>query len=466
MSRTTSPQSRPTRRQSRPRLTQTSAPAPKARADRPTTISGKIRRFLPALAVADALVLVLIIIAAFVSVMVAAAPLAALPATIADMWMVSHLAPVVYDDVTVGMLPLLPAIGVVAAVASRVRSVLRSKVSVLDIGVALGCTLVVPAILTVVAWLMLWDAAKVYDVGPPPILQALATTIVVHLVAFVLGLGPRLWKALFKRYRLPVPLVDGMSDAFAFARYLALAALVVMLLLAVFGLDRQRDMLASFPDSGGATLAALVVLSILYLPNALVGMASVLLGADVAFGGAQVSLFSIHLVPLPPTPLTALIPGSANPYAPALLLVTATAAAYAWVKAKPSLMQILGGALGAGVIMLVLVVLSGGTLGWYGYVGPTWWLAPLLAAVWMGGSGLATYAALLFAQRRGVQGPGEEPVAEETHAEETDAETAEPAEVEGDVDTPPSEPESAATGSTRFDKSQLEADSDGDDPED
>lgn len=450
MSKRTSPQSRSTRRGTKPRLTRTSAPAQSARPERPVTVGGKIRRFLPHIAVADLLVVVLIIIAAFVSVIVAAGPLAALPATVAEMWLASHLAPVVYDGVTVSMLPLLPAIGIVAVVASRVRALVRSKVSVLDLGVALGCTLVVPAALTVIAWLTLWDASSSYDVSPPPILEALVRTLIVHIVAFVLGLGSRVFKALARRYGVAVSLVDGALNAASFTRYLGLAALVVALLLAAFGVERQRDMLAAFPDSGGATAAALVVITLLYLPNALVGLGSVLLGGDVTFGGAQVSLFSIHLVPLPPTPLTALVPGSVSDYAPALLLVTASVAAWVWVRAKPTLMQVLGGAVAGGAIALVLGYLAGGRLGWYGHVGPTWWLAPVLAAVWLGGSGLATYAALLFARRRGVEnGADSQPEPEP-----------EP------VPEPEPEPEPTPGGSTRFDKSQLETDSDEADQED
>ncbi|WP_419761038.1 DUF6350 family protein [Corynebacterium pilosum] len=62
-------------------------------------------------------------------------------------------------------------------------------------------------------------------------------------------------------------------------------------------------------------------MSLLYLPNAIVGTLAVLFGGQVSIGAASVSLFAIDLVPLPVFPLFAAIPGTAAAWAPVLLLI-------------------------------------------------------------------------------------------------------------------------------------------------
>lgn len=400
MSKRTRPKSRSERRALRESQPASRRPAEKQEPQRPTTTVGKLRRFVPAIAVADALLAVTAIVLAFAGVMVLGAPLATLPSAIAEVWMISHLAPFVFEGVTVSMLPVLPAIGVVAVVASRIRAVVRAKVSTVDLGIVLATALLTPVLITLITWLMLWDAAKVFPVEPPPLLETLARVLTLHLVAFVLGLGSRLWRALFRRYGLPRSLIDGAKDASRFFQLVCGAALVLIAVLAVVGFERQQEALSAFPSTGAGAVIGLVLVTLLYLPNAIFSGASVLLGGDFAIGQASVSLFSIHLVPLPPTPLSALIPGEAHPAAPALLLISAAAAVVVWVQARPRPMQLLGATISIGVIVLVANFLSSGELGWYGWTGPTWWLAPILAMVWLGLIGLTTYGALAMTRRR------------------------------------------------------------------
>lgn len=400
MSKKTSPNSRPARRPLRPRLGNAPGTAETSVDKRPTTFAGKLRRFAPRVAVADALIVVAVIVLALAGVMLSGSPLSMLPTAIAELWMISHMAPVKFEGVTVSVLPMLPALGVVAVVASRVRAIVRRKVSVFDLAVIVGVVLAVPVLLTVIAWLMLLDAGNVYPVSAPPLLDALIPTALIHFMAFVIGVGVKLWRAICKRYRVPVEVVNGARTGATFLGYLALAAVVVLFVIGLFGLERQQEMLAAYPDHDAAMLAGLVFLTVMYLPNAAVAMMSVLLGGDVTFGDASVSLFSIHLVPLPPLPLTAVVPGAAHPVAPALLLVTALVASYVWVSAKPRLLHVAGGSLVAGLVMAVLVFLISGELGWYGHVGPTWWIAPALVVVWLAATGLGTVAALALSARR------------------------------------------------------------------
>lgn len=434
MRKKTSPSSRPARRPLRPRLGKVRGPAETGVDKRPTTFVGKLRGFGPGVAIADALIALVVIALAFVGIMFTGSPLSMFPSVIAELWMISHLAPVVFEGVTVSVTPMLPALGVIAVVAARVRTIVRRKVSVFDLGVIFGVALVVPLLLTIIAWLMLLDAGNVYPVAVPPILDALVSTALVHLVAFVVGVGVKLWRAILRRYRLSGDLATGARTGATAMGGLCVAAVLVLIVFGLFGWERQSEMLAAYPNADGFTVVALVVLTILYLPNVAVSMASVLLGGDVTFGDASISLFSIHLVPLPPLPLAAVIPGEAHPLAPVLMLVTALVVSYVWGVAKPRMAQVLGGAVSAGLVMLVSGYLAGGQLGWYGHVGPTWWLAPALAVVWVAALGLGTVGALVLNERRhasaaaGDEAPeeGDEAV-EEPEADLDDAEAKDPA---------------------------------------
>lgn len=400
MSKRTRPKSRTEQRALRESRVSGRRPAQKQEAPRPTTTLGKLRRFAPAVAAADVLLAVAAIVLAFVGVMIFSAPLATLPAAIGEVWMLSHLAPFIFDGVTVSVLPVLPTIGVIAVVASRVRAVVRAKVSTVDLAVVFATVVIVPILITLVAWVMLWDAAKVFPLEPPPLWQALLNVLLIHVVAFVLGMGSRLWRALFHRNRLPRSLIDGAKNASRFFQLVCAAALVLIAVLAVVGFSRQQEALNAFPEMDTVAVLGLVLVTLLYLPNAIFAAGSVLVGGDFMLGQASVSLFSIHLVPLPPMPLTALIPGEAHDLAVLLLLVTAAIAVTVWVQARPQAMQVLGATISIGVIVLVANYFASGVLGWYGWVGPTWWISPLLAMIWLGGAGYATVAALSMTRRR------------------------------------------------------------------
>ncbi|MDU6594067.1 MAG: hypothetical protein E6499_11945, partial [Corynebacterium sp.] len=149
-------------------------------------------------------VIVLIIMAiALGGLMLAGSPMAWWYTIVAESWMVFNLAPVSAAEVHMSFLPALPALILAAVVAVRVRNAVKHKVSVKDLLILLSCVLGVPVVFTIIAWLMLWDAGKVYDVSPPNLAQALLRVIVLHLAAMAAGMGSRLWRALAKRYGVP-----------------------------------------------------------------------------------------------------------------------------------------------------------------------------------------------------------------------------------------------------------------------
>lgn len=456
MSKNTSPQFRPARRPrsggpSKARAAAQATAAARGAAEstarrqarsRPTTLLGRLRRFLPAIALPHVLVVLGLVALSLAGIMFSDGTMGALPATIATLWMVLNLAPVVLADVTVSFMPLLPALGLLALISYRVRRAVRTKVSVVDLAVLLACTLAVPLLLTLVAWGMLWDAAKVFDLSPPPLWEALIRTLLLHLLAYALGVGQRLWRAVARRYRIPTELVDGAVNSGRFFRRMAGVGLILLLGLFVLGWERQVQMAESFEIFGLQEGLGLGLVSLLYLPNAVIAVIAVLLGGEFIIGSASVSLFSIHLVPVPPLPLFALIPGEASSWAPVLLLVTGALASWQAVRSRPSLVQAAGAGLGAAVGAAVGAYLAGGQLGWYGATGPTVWLAALLAGAWVGGIGVGS-ALFLGALARRMAVP--------TLPEPEEAENAEPEEEPAGVKPGPaqepaeSEPEEAKT---------------------
>ncbi|RMB65912.1 hypothetical protein D9542_09175 [Corynebacterium macginleyi] len=406
------------------------------------------------------IIVVLIIVAlGFGALLIFGSPLAWLPTVVAKAWMVFNLAPVSAAGVELSFLPALPALVLATVVAVRVRAAVKHKVSVKDLAILLACVVGVPVVLTCIAWVMLWDAGKVYDVSPPNLAAALARVIVVHLCAMAAGMGTRLWRALAKRYGAPPLLVDATLIALRYLAYLAIAAAVVFVLVFIVNLSRQAEMIDEYPSISGLGISTLILLSVLYIPNAIVSTGAVLVGSEFTAGEAQVSLFSTHLVPLPPLPITGGIPASSPGWAVLLLGFAHIAATLALYKKRPSVQKVLAATVVTALIMFFACYLASGTLGYYGHTGPHLWTAAGLAALWIAVAGLAVAAAFAFANWR------------DARAAEAGTESAEAEGAEGDSDSAEDSAENTAAegpgGVEQSDEDQSntdEADADDADP--
>ncbi|WPF66764.1 MULTISPECIES: DUF6350 family protein [unclassified Corynebacterium] len=315
----------------------------------PTTQQEKARqRYLPTVLLPHLVVLLAIVVIAMTGLLVTSTSLGAMPATVAQLWLILNMAPIRLDGITLGLMPLLPAMGMIWLL-SRARPTRR-----FEVGLLLG----VPLLLTGIAWLMLFDARAVYPVDVPSP-WAFLTTLIVHSLALLLGYRP--WPQWAK-------------DAVRYLLYLLGAAAVVW--IAVVAWNWQ------------ATSPGAVAVSLLYLPNAVIAAAAVLVGAEFHAGEASISLFSVHLVPLPPLPLFA-VPGQALPWAMALLLIPAGVAVALWWRRVPTWREAVYAGGCAGALTLVGTYLAGGQMGVYGATGPMEWLAALLVFVWVAGVGAA-----------------------------------------------------------------------------
>ena len=397
----------------------------------PLTKAGRIRRMLITAAVPNVVIVLIIMAIALGGLMLAGSPMAWWYTIVAESWMVFNLAPVSAAGVHISFLPALPALILAAVVAVRVRSAVKHKVSVNDLLTLLACVLAVPVVFTIIAWLMLWDAGKVYDVSPPNLAQALLRVIVLHLAAMAAGMGWRLWRALAKRYGVPRPLVDATQIALRYLAYLAIGAAVVFAVVFLVNISRQGEMLNDYPTISGLGIAGVVLLSLLYIPNAIVSTAAVLVGSEFSVGEGSVSLFSAHLVPLPPLPITGGIPASAPSWAVALLIVPLGAAIYSLYKKRPSFQDVVVATVASAVIMLAACYLVSGDLGYYGATGPQLWTAAGLTALWMAVVGCAVAAGFAFVAWRAARtAPAAAPAGTATEATDVTAAEADDAPVE------------------------------------
>ncbi|WP_414122980.1 DUF6350 family protein [Corynebacterium nuruki] len=420
----------------RPRATSPDARRPRSGfrgrvADWWETWGPHIRRFLPTVVINHAVTLALI--CAVAVVIGVGGSLRAVPAMIGSFWMLVNLAPVNFSGSVLGVAPLLPALLILFGHARRVRSACGNRISVRDIRAFGALAVIVPAVVTVIAWLMLWDASHVFDVSPPNILVALLTTVVFNGVVFIVGLGPRIWRALLLRRGLPTWPVESVLLAGRFSGVLLAAgavAVIVQLLLNTGGVSAAYDI------SGGAAGAlGLTLLSLLYLPNLAVGGAAVLMGGEMHVGDASASLFAVTNANLPPLPLLAAMPNGDLRFAPVLLVVPAVLAigtVYFYLRGRSyveaPLWTAVGGGVAAAVIGFLLAWAGGGTLGYFGGVGALLWLTPLLFLGWLL---VPTLIVLLWIARVGRSVTETAADIPDTAEDEEDVEDAEDAEVEG-----------------------------------
>ena len=434
------------------------------RAQAPTTLRGRIRRMLIVVGVPHLVVVLGILVVAIAALLLTSSPFAWLNTIVGEAWMVFNLAPIRAGGIDIGVLPVLPAAFLAWLVGCRVRAAVKDKVSINDLLVLSCCVLAVPVVLTIIAWLMLWDAGKVYDVSPPELYRVVPRMLLLHAAALIGGMGPRLWKALAKRSGVPRVFVDAAQIGLSYLGYLGGAGLILVVIMWGCGWSRQAEMLASYPVLTAMGTVGLFLLSILYLPNAAVAAGAVLSGSELHIGeGTSVSLFSGHVVPLPPLPLAAAVPPSISPWFAVLLIVPVLAAVAAFYRRRAlvSFQVALVATITVAVSSLLAYYAVSGALGVYGYTGPELWTAVGLSSLWclVVGCAFATSQAVsAWRARRATASAAEAEApaaAEETTETTTDS-----------TDTAQPEQDSAVLGdATAAEAEEAEADAEESNPE-
>lgn len=377
---------------------------------------------------ADGSVVLAAVVLAVLGVVIAGAGFVVVPASIASIWMLFNLGGIGYNGTILSLLPALPAMLMVAFIAWRVRREVAGRVSIRDVRALVGTYLVVPMLLTFIAWLMLVDASNVLQrLKVPNLAMALGSTLVLHATAIVIGMGQRLIRALLRRRSWPEWLILSGRLAAKYVLWLGIAGLLVSLISLGWHFGTFREAYAitdSFSDK-----VLLTLLSIAYLPNIALGAVGVLVGAPVNMGPAEVTLFTVTPGILPPLPALAAMPQSHVSSAFGVLLVVPVIVAVVCVLRllrsvridRPYIVVVTGAAM-AGVFTALLALVFSGEVGIYGWTGPSWWLTALLSSVWMAAPGAIVVAATMGLPTRADDEAEPDVVAEKLPADEGDDE--------------------------------------------
>lgn len=436
MSKNSSPPTRssrtsPTAARRRPR---TQRPDEQARAstvpEAPSTMRERLRHYLPFIGIPNVVIVLGIVVVCLATILLAGGRLAALPASIAETWFVLHGVPVLYDGVILRSIPLLPAILVAAFIAWRVRVATRERVSILDLYAIFGLVVLIPFTLGAIAWFMVADASAVFPVSPPAIHKALFIPVFVHLSGMACGMSVRLWKALAARLSLPASLIDALRATSSLFLHLLTAATAVYLVVLALNYQRIADLIGEFPALTPAGAVGLIAVCVLYLPNAVISTLAVLLGAPFQIADGGVSLFSAALVPLPPLPLSAAIPGEVPAWAPILMAIPAAVVIRFAISRSFTGLGVLASAVFAAFLAAVSGLMSGGIVGAYGWVGPHPGFFALAAFCWVGVTAGAAWA---ISSLRNSRTPDTEPETDDS-ADSVEFEEVDDAEVEAEVE--------------------------------
>lgn len=385
------------------RIRRTATPTATVDVDAPDpTWRSRLRKFLPVALWPNGFAVVIIIAIAIMALLITSTPMAALAATVAQSWLVINAAPVVGMDNTIGLLPLVPAMLLALAVSARVHKAIKDKVSLMDLVMLFACVLGVPVVLTLIAVLTLIDAAKVYPVAAPNVFVAIGRVLLLHFLALVIGMGIRLWRALARRFGLPEWLVDQAINAIKMLSYAVIASAVVVIGSIVVHYGKFVELLALYQGWGAV---AVIVLSLLYLPNLAVATMSVAAGGEFVIGDGLVTIFNVVAVPLPPLPLLAAVPATAHPAAVVLLIIAPLAAVLALVKQVPRIVEVTGFVLFVMLFTFIAALLSSGQLGFYGTTGPNIFLAAGFMGLWAFVVGIIMSAVGLLLRRRSAAAP-------------------------------------------------------------
>ncbi|WP_297613387.1 cell division protein PerM [Nocardia sp.] len=345
---------------------------------------------------ASAITLLLIFAVVFGTLLAAGSGLSGASGAIAASWLAVHQVPLTIGRTAIGLWPLLPTglmLWLVARECARAADhcAAEGECTPTDLAWIAGAAVGGPLLVTAVCLAVADDASAVVALQPPNTSVAFAWVIALHLLAVIAGVGLRHWRDFTDLLPIPLPhwVVPGVRAGFrAVWRLLAVAAVLTLVSFLVHW-PRIGDTYHYAGNFWGAL--GLTLLSLAYLPNALIGAVSVLLGGEMHIGAGSLGVFGIDGAPVPAVPLLAAVPSGPVAVWWFVLLVA------------PAAVGVLGGLecgrntgdsprapwatlTSAGVAAVLLTVLglpAGGDLGTFGWIGPNVAVAAALAFLWL-----------------------------------------------------------------------------------
>lgn len=295
---------------------------------------------------------------------------------IASMWLGVHQVPVTIGGRELAVMPLLPVLAMVWGVARTTGRATPVTASWFVIRWTVASALGGPLLMTAIALAVIHDAGSVLtELQTPNALRAFGGVLAVHGIGAVWGVGTRTGPRLLQTLSLPLWLVDSVRAATAgVLALLGLSGAITALSLIVhWGAMHE---LYSVTDSLFGQFS-LTVLSVLYLPNVIVGTSAVAVGSSAHIGIATFSAFTVFGGDIPALPVLAAAP--TPPLGPiwVIWLIAAAAAGVALgqqcakrpLPAPAAFAKLAVAAVVATAVMALLGYAAGGRLGNFGDVG-------------------------------------------------------------------------------------------------
>ena len=345
-------------------------------------------------------VVALIVIAAVVllQLLIANSDMTGALGAIASMWLGVHQVPVSIAGSALGVMPLFPVLLMIYGTARTTATATTSTswfVTRWVVASALGG----PVLIAAICLAVVHDAASVLtQLQSPDALRAFLSVFTVHAIGAALGVGSRVGRRLSVASRLPKWVPDAFRAAgVGVLALMGLSSAVVAGSLIVHWSTMHE--LFSITDSmfGQLSLAAL---SVLYLPNVVVGAAAVAVGSSAHVGLATFSSFTVLGGDVPALPVLAAVPSPPlGPVWVALLIVAAVAGVAVGQQCArhplpvlPALAKVVVAAAVAAATMALLGFAGGGALGNFGDVGVDQTTFAPAVFLWFAGIGALTVA--------------------------------------------------------------------------
>ncbi|MCV7024712.1 hypothetical protein H7I77_15375 [Mycolicibacterium novocastrense] len=324
----------------------------------------------------------LVVIAAIVllQLLIANSDMTGALGAIASMWLGVHLVPVSIGGAELGVMPLMPALAMVWGTARTTAAATGPNASWFVTRWVVASALGGPLLIAAIALAVVHDAASVLtELQTPHALRAFGGVLAVHAIGAVVGVGSRVGTRLMAPTSLRFSLPAWLPDAFraAVAGVLALVGLSGVVMAGSLIVHwSTMDELYSITDSMFGQFS-LTVLSVLYIPNVLVGTAAVAVGSSAHVGLATFSSFTVFGGDIPALPVLAAVPSPPlGPVWVALLIVAAASAVAVGQQCArhplplgPALGKLVVASALAALTMALLGYAGGGRLGNFGDVG-------------------------------------------------------------------------------------------------
>jgi len=320
----------------------------------------------------------LVIIAAvtLIQLLIANSDMTGALGAIASMWLGVHQVPISIGGRELGVMPLLPALLMVWATARGTARAISPHSSWLVIRWVVASALGGPLLMTAIALAVIHDASSVItELQTPSALRAFFSVLVVHAAGAGLGVWSRVGPRALAASSLPYWLGDSLRAASAgLLALLGLSGFVTAGSLIVHWSTMQE--LYGITDSIFGEFS-LTLLSMLYVPNVIVGTAAVAVGSSAHIGSATFSSFTVFGGDIPALPVLAAVPRPPlGPVWVALLIIGASSGVVVGQqcarRALPpvaAMVKLLVASVAGALVMSLIAYGGSGQLGNFGHVG-------------------------------------------------------------------------------------------------